>query len=179
MLDLWAKDHENVRRLLSLLEAELEEVQSGRDVELRLMRDVVFYLTDYVDRVHHPMEDAAFERVAARRGDVGEVLAKLAEAHRVILANGLALLGAIERALADAPVLRRAIEERGQSYCVELRSHMALEEGELFPVLAGSISDEEWGAIVRETRPPEDPLFGGSVEERYRELLRELESRGG
>src|SRR5678815_1568332 len=65
-ISLWHAEHLNFVALLDVLEAELDRFSRGKAPDYELMLDIMFYMTHYPDVLHHPKEDVAFGRIAAR-----------------------------------------------------------------------------------------------------------------
>src|SRR5205814_666308 len=87
----WHAEHAYFNRLLALLQREVLRFHAGERPNYELMLDIVRYLREYGDDMHHPREDAAFAILAARCADLRQSLAKLAQEHRVIARAGEAL----------------------------------------------------------------------------------------
>src|SRR6185503_8101609 len=58
---LWHTEHVYFRRLLGLLQVELDAFHRGERPNYELMLDIVAYLREYSDAFHHPCEDVAFQ----------------------------------------------------------------------------------------------------------------------
>ena len=69
-IDAWHMEHRYFRRLLALLHKQVDVFHTGEQPNYELMLDIVSYLRDYTDQVHHPREDVAFKRVAKHRPDL-------------------------------------------------------------------------------------------------------------
>ena len=55
----WHAEHGYFRRLLALLHKQIDVFRPGEHPNYELMLDIVSYLRDFTDQVHHPREDAA------------------------------------------------------------------------------------------------------------------------
>ena len=60
----WHTEHAYFAQLLRLLRREIDVIHAGEDPNYELMVDILSYLHEYADRVHHPREDVAFARLA-------------------------------------------------------------------------------------------------------------------
>ena len=87
-IDAWHAEHLYFGRLLSLLHEQVDIFHTGEQPNYELMLDIVSYLRDYTDQVHHPREDMAFVRLAKYRPDLKLVLERLHQEHRVIAQAG-------------------------------------------------------------------------------------------
>ncbi|MCD6043609.1 MAG: AraC family transcriptional regulator, partial [Burkholderiales bacterium] len=59
-LSAWHAEHEHFNRLLLELRRELDVFHRGERPDYERICEIVTYLRDYGDVVHHPREDAAF-----------------------------------------------------------------------------------------------------------------------
>src|SRR5438046_1876506 len=109
-LAIWHTEHVYFRRLLELLQNELDTFHRGERPNYELMLDVVAYLRDYSDQFHHPREDVAFARLAQRCPELKLDLARLTQEHHVIARAGETLRQHIEAILGGASLQRAEAE---------------------------------------------------------------------
>ena len=69
--------------------------------------------------------------------------------------------------LSEFMVERKTVEAQGRDYIQTLRRHMDVEEGQVFPLAARVLPDEDWGEIDDAMEAMEDPLFGNVVQKEY------------
>jgi hemerythrin-like domain-containing protein len=170
----WHTEHEYFQRLLALLQKQLDVFHRGERPSYELMLDILTYLREYGDAFHHPREDVAFARLAARRPDVELALARLKQEHRVISRAGERLVELLNEAL-DGVVLSRAeIEVAAATYLVYYGNHIAKEEETVLVLAEKALTPEDWENVRAAVSAPADPLFGAQPQERYRELARHL-----
>ena len=50
-------DHRNMAMLLDSLDREIDKLAASGETDYDLVRDIMLYLTEYPDVVHHPKED--------------------------------------------------------------------------------------------------------------------------
>jgi len=62
------------------------------------------------------------------------------------------------------------VEIPGLEYVTFYRSHMKMEERELFPLARTLLRDDDWTQIGVAIGSTEDPIFGPQVEARYRTI---------
>lgn len=169
----WRADHINFRRLLDLLESEIERLNAGDTPSYELLVDIVYYLTHYPDCYHHPAEDVLFDALGDRHPELRGDIDKLHRQHQAIASNGQRLLELLESVIAGGILSRQAILEPAARYIDDYRKHMAHEETTLFPqaLQYGAALD---GAGLPRTTPVTDPLFGQATAGRFRELHRQI-----
>lgn len=170
----WHKEHVYFNRLLGLLQRQIDAFHGGERPNYELMLDIVSYLRDYSDQIHHPREDVAFARLAKRCPDLELVLARLAQEHRVIAQAGEALRGLIQAIIGGAVIRRAEVEVAAATYLVYYGNHIAKEEEDVLTRAAQSLTPEDWEAVRTAVPPARDPLFDGEPEGRYRELRRQI-----
>jgi len=169
-LSVWHGDHARFSRLLAYLEKEMAAFHEGGDPNYQLMRDVVHYLHFYADRVHHPREDVAFERLIKRDPAYQFSIHRLLQEHRAIAVAGATLLELLEELLDDAILERAKIESAAALYLVYFRNHLATEERDILPRAALVLTPEDWAAVKAAISDVPDPLFGSDIAAEYREL---------
>jgi hemerythrin-like domain-containing protein len=173
-LALWHTEHVYFRRLLELLQREVDAFHRGERPNYELMLDVVAYLREYSDQLHHPREDAAFERLAVRCPDIKLDLARLSQEHRVIARAGETLRQHLESILAGSVVERAEVEVAAATYLVYYGNHIAKEDEIVLPRAAELFSPGDWDAVRAVRHEKGDPLFGDKPQERYRALRQRI-----
>jgi hemerythrin-like domain-containing protein len=177
---LWHNEHANFARLLGLLEVEFDRFHRGEAPDYELMLDVMFYMTHYPDVLHHPKEDLAFARIAARDAAVRSTVELLASEHAARKRKGNALVVALDDIVNGSITSREHVEAPGRAYVAAFRRHMTLEEAEILPIAARVLNRSDWAAIESAILQLEDPVFGKARDERYAALRRHIarEMRG-
>ena len=171
---LWHAEHVYFGRLLGLLQQELDKFHRGERPDYELMLDVVAYLRDYTDQYHHPREDVAFVRLAARSKELKLDLARLAQEHRVLARAGETLRGHLEAILVGALVQRSEVEVAAATYLVYYGNHIAKEEELVLPRAAQLLKAADWQAVRSAVTAAADPLFGKRPAARFRALRRRI-----
>jgi hemerythrin-like domain-containing protein len=170
----WHTEHMYFRRLLGRLQRELDLFAIGERPNYPLMLDILAYLGEFCDRVHHPREDVAFACLARRFPELQLPLARLHQEHRVIAHAGEALRAQIAAIVDGAFVPRAEVEAAAATYLVYYRSHIEHEEREILGRAASALSEQDWEAVRAAAPHQDDPLFGAATHERFRQLRREI-----
>lgn len=167
----WREEHTYFRRLLRLLQEEMDVFASGDTPNYQLMRDIIAYLREWGDEWHHPREDEAFRRIVRRQPDRDMPIRRLMQEHRVIASAGDELERLLEEAEVDAMIPRAKIEVAAATYLVYYGNHIAKEEEDILPLAFKVLTDSDWDA-VRSL-----PVRGsGALEaERFRDLRHRIE----
>lgn len=170
----WHEEHAYFRRLLELLRKQLDAFHRDEGPNYELMLDIVSYLHEYSDLIHHPREDVAFERLAQRLPGLALPLARLRQEHRVIAHAGEVLSAQLNAVLGGAMLARVAVEVSIATYLVYYGNHIAREEEDVLARAAEALTAEDWIAVRDAVPGIADPVFGSRPEDRYRELRRRI-----
>ena len=168
-------DHRNMVMLLDLLGAEINRLATFGEPDYDLVRDIMLYVTEYPDVVHHPKEDIVYRHLKSLRPEIHTDLERVETDHQYIKESGLKLRNGIEAISIGANLSRDGLIERLYHYMDQHRDHMYWEEINLF-----SLADElqhygDWSEVVLKNNEISDPLFGSRVERKYRRLLAKIQ----
>lgn len=167
------RDHIHIAKLMDILEREFQKIENIHNPDYVLMLDVMHYMTHYPDMFHHPKEDLVFGKMLERDVSQRKAIEKLEQEHQLLYKKGLELREMLETASSElAMVPRDIVIERGKEYVQLLRSHMSLEEGQVFPLAGDLITDEDSDEIEKRLQSPGDPLFGEAVADAYEMLYK-------
>jgi hemerythrin-like domain-containing protein len=170
LIPQWHADHVHFSRLLELLDQQVAAFQGDGEPDYNLMLDVIAYLREYGDRAHHPLEDAAFERLVARAPELRVPINRLKQEHRAIARAGEELANLLEDIIGDAVVTRARVEAAAALYLVYYRHHLATEERLILPRAANLLDAHDWKEIGKCLSTVPDPLFGAVPAAGYRNL---------
>jgi hemerythrin-like domain-containing protein len=176
-LDTLYKDHDNLRRVLCLLEQLLIDIYRGSPESYPMIQRILIYIQDYPARIHHPAEYAVFSvmsknGVSSRqfREDVDTLMKDHAEIEGVIRSA----INVIGPALVS---VRPDIASIGDSLSAVInreRSHLLFEEMNVYPYIAEHMGSENWEIISALIPDYEDPLFGDKVRKEYESIFKAL-----
>ncbi len=177
LIDELRTDHRNMVLLLDLVEAETGRVAAGSEPDYELLENIMTYVADYPDAVHHPREDRLYRHLKSRHPDIDQTLQRVESDHEKLEAAGARLREKIKTLAAGfaQPPDRDAVMRNLQTYATNLRRHMYWEEQELF-MLADQIGHERVAKDITSTEG-DDPMFGRKVEKRFRRLLNRIQRR--
>lgn len=170
----WHAEHQDFSRLLERLKRELDVFATAERPDYELMLDILTYLREFTDRVHHPREDAVFALLAKRLPDLQLPLARLQQEHRVIARAGETLRSLLASVLDGALVPRAEVEAAAATYLVYYGNHIAKEEEDVLVRAAAALSKEDWEAVRAAGVEADDPLFGPNPQDRFRQLRRQI-----
>ena len=170
VMDRLHADHRNMSRLLDILDRQLDIVERAGNAQFEIMRDVMQYLTRYSDKVHHPMEDLLYARLADRSPRARQDLSVVPEEHERIGNESAALLETVSMIADGGMTLRTEILAAGRRYVADLRRHIALEEEHLFPLVEKTLDSDDLSEVNRILEEQKDPVFGDVVEADFQSL---------
>lgn len=173
-IDVWHAEHAYFVRLLDLLHKQVDAFHTGERPNYELMVDIVSYLRDYGDQIHHLRENVLFARLAKRRPDIKLVLARFGQEHRVIAHAGETLVSLLNEIRGEAIVQRAEVEAAAATYLVYYGNHIAKEEEDFVSRAAQSLTPEDWEAVRSAVPTGHNPLFADRPEVRYKELRRHM-----
>lgn len=174
-LAVWHADHINFSTLLDLLEEQVIAFHRGAQPNYGLMGEIIYYMRNFGDRVHHPREDVAYALLVERDPGMQIVVSRLLQEHRVIATVGEEFLSRLNEAERDMITSRAALEAAAAMYLVYYRNHLSTEEGQVMPRAAQWLTEEDWAEVAAAVPDRPDPLFGESVQERFAALRKQIE----
>jgi len=162
------KEHVNSRKLLDILDAQLDLLHRGEDPDYQLMTDILYYMTQYSDLIHHPREEAIFSLLLERNSSAEQDVAEITRQHHTIGDSGACLYEKLENIInAESEIMQlQEIVAPGRLYVTTLRAHMDKEEQSLFVMAEQLLNDDDWKKIETETLSKPDPIFCEALDDR-------------
>jgi hemerythrin-like domain-containing protein len=164
------EQHQNIAKLLHLLEHEIDRVAGEDTPNVSLLLDIMQYLTRYVDVAHHPLEELLIARYEEKEAPENEEVKECKRQHKELVALGREFMAVVEAVREEQLVERVEFERIGRNFVEAQLAHIDLEEGKVFPTLKKTLDDEEMESVAAEMASRRDPLFGGIVEKEYSQL---------
>jgi hemerythrin-like domain-containing protein len=165
-------DHANIAKILELLESEILAIEVGKTPDYPLLQDIMCYMNQYPDRIHHPKEDLIFEQLVRRYPTAHAVVSDALDEHVSIGLAGREFDRMLSTSDVDSVDVRERLGKAGFAYIRALRQHMFLEEKKLFPMAQTVLTDKDWQEIEEAVDAIEDPLFGAETAKGYERLYR-------
>ncbi len=162
-------EHVNFKKLLNLLDAQLDLLHRGEDPDYQFMTDILYYMTQYSDLIHNPREEAIFSLLLERDSSAEQDVAEITRQHHTIGESGAHFYEKLENIInCESEIMQlQEIEAPGLLYVTALRAHMDQEEQGLFVLAEKLLNDDDWKKIKTETRTKPDPIFGEAIEDRF------------
>lgn len=164
-------DHRRLTQVLGVLEAQIDRLARAEDVDFDLMLDAMTYITEFPNRLHHPVEDVLFARLAASApGAADACQAQIAE-HERLFHDSAAFYGLLDAVQVDDATLKRdRLVDTGREFITAQRAHLLREERELLPRAEQHLSDADWDSAAGTASVVSDPLDGTATPARYQAL---------
>ena len=171
------QDHDNLRRILYLLEQLLIDIYRGSTQGYPMLQRILAYIQDYPERVHHPAEDAMFSVIFNNGIGDREFRKKInavVKDHSEIEAITRDTLKAVEDMLVSTHSDISVIGEKLSALISRQRAHLLFEEMNIYPRLAISLDSEGWRKVATLVPDYEDPIFGSKVTKEYELISKAL-----
>lgn len=173
-----SNEHRYMNLLVETLDEHLQNAKEPATGDYFLMQDIVRYMHDYSDKVHHPTEDLMFGKLVQRNPAREKDVTRLQREHGFLDKNTSDLMRLLEVAAdRQTPEDAEAVRDAASTYIHSLRQHMQFEEHELFPSATSCLASKDWHDIEARLEAVEDPLFGETVQREYRVLYEYFSDR--
>jgi len=169
-----ARDHRRLGRVLDLLAGLIERFDAGEESSYDLFRELIEYVVDYVERVHHPTEDVLFTRLAAQAPAQAAILADLMREHRELTQLSRDFRDALASIMHGAVLPRATVVRQGRELVRRMRAHIDREDETALPLASALLSETEWAALATQAPNDADPIFGQPDPLRFRALYDHL-----
>ncbi len=174
ILDQLHQDHINHSKLLDLLDSDIRSMQDAGTTDFNEMLQIMEYMTKYPDRFHHPCEEIIFDRLKNKGDNEAAVIRRLCDEHERLSALGHELVDNLKEVTKGGIVRKDRLNKLACEYLELMRSHMDIEEAEIFPALKERITADEWAEINSELEQAKDPVFGEVVAAQFEGLYRRI-----
>ena len=170
IIERLSQEHRNIRKLLAILEREIEIFEAGGQPDYQLIRSIVSYFEVYTEIYHHPQEDLVFARLKGRDPDAARRIGNLARAHRMGSSRLRKVAAAIDAELSGRRVLRQHLDAVVREFIAQERQHTVMEDRDFFPAALKALKPEDWGDIATAIDSYSDPMFSEAIEDRFRSV---------
>ncbi len=164
------QDHQHISVLLTILKNKLATLEVGSLPNFNLMADVVGYLIDYGDLYHHRKEDILYALICDRYPQTAVSLSQQLAEHDELKTLTTDLKASVDRALIDSPLPLSVFVKQLKRFVDKQSHHLNHEETRVFPLIEQHMTASDWRSLRRDLPCWNDPLPGGSLEERYNKL---------
>jgi branched-chain amino acid transport system ATP-binding protein len=175
-LTIISQEHSNMWRLATALDQVASDMQAGAPLEPAFFEAALDYITQFVDRMHHPKEDDfLFRLLRLRSADAAEVLDALEADHRQGPHN-LSQLRAKLAAAGQGQLSTTDLAVAINRYTDVLKGHIKTEEKHVLPLARKVLQPQDWDEINQAFLNHSDPVFGDQAKAEFRELFHRIVS---
>jgi len=173
------QDHINLSQLLTILEQQSQRLTSEQtSPDLFLMADIVDYIHNYPDLIHHPKEDIIYAALAKKTDEAQMVLDTLLDQHQTMPATTTALQNMLRNvANGEQVIAKDSLQHQLTEFIKAQRSHMDSEETQLFPLINRTFTSEDWAVLESQVSSSKDPLFGDKILDHYQRLYQSIDQQ--
>lgn len=166
-------EHEGVKIALAVLGRMADDIDSGCDVNIADVEQLMDFLKTFVDRCHHGKEEnllfPALEAAGVPRenGPIGVMLLEHVRGREYIQAMRESIVGVKEHSSADS----RKFTEAARGYISLLSSHIMKENDVLFVMAEEQLSADEHQQLAEGFEEIEQQRIGPGVHEQFHAML--------
>lgn len=170
LIDVLREEHRNIEKLLGVLEQELGVFDRRERPDYETLQAVVDYFAEYPARCHHPKEDMIVDVLKMRDPAAARAVGDIESDHRQEEERLRRLAHTIENVRSGGELPREAVDEVVRDFVAHERRHIEAEERALFPAAIKVLRPADWARIDARMSDARDPLFNGTVEQKFRAL---------
>lgn len=173
-------EHQRVGMVLQYLDSVIRDIDSQvNKPDFELLQSIVYYISSYLFRFHHPKEDFyVYSTLRRRYPKARKLLDELQEEHR----HGDRLIEHCQHTLKvyehSGASSFDGFREAVKAYSCFERDHMDREERKILPLAGEHLTGEDWADIDAEFMSNDDPLFGEKTEQQYQKLFLKIIESG-
>ena len=167
-------DHCQLLRKLNFLEMQYLDMCRGISPDYSLMRNIIVYIQEYPEQMHHPLEDMIFS-ILLERVDDADTVQKLMSEHTRLEVVTRELRESLE-ALSSGAVSTDQLKKQLSDFLVGQRQHIYTEETEVYPLVRESLTDEDCRQLENMSSIIDEPIYGRKTRHDYERLNRAIEN---
>tara|TARA_Y100001956_G_scaffold25730_1_gene25496 strand:+ start:1171 stop:1722 length:552 start_codon:yes stop_codon:yes gene_type:complete len=170
MIERIRREHGYMVRLLAVLKQKISQLENEQAINYSLLHEIVAYLAEHSERVHHPKEDIIYQYYLDKFGHL-ESIENLEAEHKELSEKTHAFLSTVEMILQDAVVPQDIFLDQLKEFVSSQRQHLDMEERSVLPIILRNFTVKDWQAVEEKWSVNEDdPVFGDTIAEQYRQL---------
>ena len=172
-------EHRYFQSLLDIAGEQQKLLAEKGDVDLDTLQELLQYLAEYPEDVHHPREELLFNRLSAADPGSKEILNNLHSGHEDIHKESNRLYYKVMRLNNGERIQRVPLARQIERFVMHYEKHMRDEEEHVFEHALEVLNAGDWTSLQDSLEVVDDPLFGTRVRRRYRRLANVLRERLG
>jgi len=164
-------EHGRIRRVLSCFRKELGNFERAETADYDVLEGSIVYCQEYLDRRHHPREDALLALLQRRAPAQAEACGDLERQHAGLARTTVELVRIFEAAERGVQFLRQDLVDNGTELVDAYHRHLDWEESHFFPRVTEHLLPEDWREIAPRFADAGDPLAEQPTDHRYTALF--------
>lgn len=174
MIERIRREHGYMVRLLAVLKRKISQLEREEAINYSLLYEIVAYLAEHSERVHHPKEDIIYQYYLDRFGHL-EAIENLEEEHQQLSQKTHAFLETVDMILQDAVVPQDMFLDQLREFVVSQKQHLEMEEQSVLPIIVRNFTVKDWQAVEEMwSMNEDDPVFGDTIAEKYQQLAQRV-----
>ena len=170
MIENIRREHGYMLRLLAILADKLDRLKQEQSINYSLIKEIVDYLSEHSQRVHHPKEDILYHYYQDHYGDRDD-MENLYLEHKQLEQKTASFVNTVEMILYDAVVPHQVFVTQLDDFMRSQHQHLKLEEEQILPKICDCFTVNDWQQVeLLFSVDDEDPVFGNTIAEKYVQL---------
>ncbi|AXY01892.1 cation-binding protein [Vibrio alfacsensis] len=170
MIERIRREHGYMVRLLAILRHKLNEIKQEHAINYSLVSEIVDYLSNHSEKVHHPKEDILYHYFLEHYGQQ-KTIENLELEHKELAEKTKQFALIVEMILQDAVVPQEMFTQQLEDFITTQKRHLDLEERQILPLIEELFTSEDWLNVESQWQEGEDdPVFGDTIADRYKQL---------
>ena len=161
-------DHCQLLRKINFLEMQYLDMCRGVEPDYSLMRNIIVYIQEYPEQMHHPLEDMIFS-VLLERVEDADILRELMSEHTRLEDVTRQLRESLE-AVSSGMVSNDELKKRLSDFLVGQREHIYAEETEVYPLVKQYLTEKDWKQLENMASIIDEPIYGRKTRYDYERL---------
>ena len=174
MMERIHREHSYMVRLLAVLKKKIAQMHTEQPINYTLVKEIVDYMANHSERVHHPKEDILYHYYTEHYGHKQE-MEDLEQEHELLSDKTHAFLNTVEMILQDAVVPRHIFVDQLDEFIKVQKRHLEFEERSILPLIEKSFNLHDWQEVEKRWNVGEDdPVFGDTIAEEYQQIAQRV-----
>lgn len=176
-LELLYRDHDDLRRILYLLEQLLIDIYRGSSHSCHMIQRLLAYIQDHPECVHHPAEEAIISIIfknELNNRKFSEDVKTLMKDHSEIEGILRSAVEAVETMLASTNPDITDCCNKLSNFINRQRSHLLFEEANVYPYIAEHLGKEDWQEVAVLIPDYQHSIFGDQVRKEHELIFKAL-----
>ena len=177
-IEIMVEEHKNIKRMLAVIRKYCSRILNGENVQYEEFNKIIDFVRNYADKHHHGKEETMlFNRMMEELGATAEKLVRhgMNVEHDLGRLHILELEAAINRVLNGDMDSRLDVIANAISYTHLLYRHIDKEDRVVYKYAQNNLSKETLNALEQECKTFEQKAKEDKTQEKYLELLSEME----